>query len=132
MTCHPRTEQIAAMPEVSQGAAEFFRLVEELVQASEVVVDRPTGSAHPRIPEAIYPLDYGYLDGTVGGDGDGIDVFVGSTADTGVVAILVIVDPMKRDIEIKLLLDCSTEEVGAAHRCVHDVLGICGLLIQRQ
>ena len=130
-TCHPATAQIAAILEAGPGAAEFFRLIEELVRASEVVVDRPMGSAHPRIPEAIYPLDYGYLDGTASGDGDGIDVFIGSAANTGVVAILVIADPVKRDIEIKLLLDCSADEVIAAHRFVQNVLGIGGLLIPR-
>ncbi|MFP5371021.1 MAG: hypothetical protein ACLGI3_09775, partial [Actinomycetes bacterium] len=53
------------------GAAEFFSLLDTLVLSSEVVVDRPRGRAHPRIHEAIYPLDYGYLKGTRGGDGDG-------------------------------------------------------------
>lgn len=120
------------MPEIGPGAAEFFRLIEELVRTSNVVIDRPMGRAHPRIPEATYPLDYGYLDGTVGGDGEGIDVFVGSATDTGVVAILVSVDSVKRDTEVKLLVDCSVEEVIAAHRFVQDVLGIGGLLIHRR
>ncbi len=34
--------------------------------------DRSRGAAHPRIPEAIYLLDYSYLHDTVGGDGDGV------------------------------------------------------------
>ena|SRR5215213_5664422 len=120
------------MPEASPGATEFFRLVDELVRTSDVVIHRPLGSVHPRISEATYPLDYGYLDGTVSGDGDGIDVFMGSATGAGVVGILVIADPVKRDTEIKLLLDCSPDEVVAAHRFVHDVLEIGGLLIRRE
>ena len=132
MTRDRRPEGSSALPEIGPGAADFFGLVEELVRTSKVVIDRPMGGAHPRIPEATYPLDYGYLDGTVSGDGEGVDVFVGSATNAGVVAILVSVDPVKRDTEVKLLLDCSAEEVMAAHRFVQDVLGIGGLLIHRR
>ena len=42
-------------------------------------------------------------------DGGGIDVWRGS-ADVGVDAILVIVDMLKKDSEIKILLNCSQKE----------------------
>ncbi len=42
----------------------------------EVKVDRPLGSRHPKFGETVYPLNYGYIDGTIGGDGEGIDVYV--------------------------------------------------------
>ena len=32
-------------------------------------IDRPLGSSHPRHPEMIYPINYGYVDGVIGGDG---------------------------------------------------------------
>ena len=114
------------------GGPELFSILDSLVWTAEVVVDRPRGSPHPRIPGAIYPLDYGYLDGTCGGDGDGIDVFVGTAAGPGVSGILVTADPVKRDAEVKVLLCCSADEVTAAHRFVHDVLGIGGLLVRRE
>ncbi len=96
---------------------------------SHVVIDRPRGRAHPRIPEAIYPLDYGYLEGTRSGDGEGLDVFVGTATETGVAGILLIADPVERDAEIKVLLNCSPDEVTAAYLFVRDVLGIGGLLV---
>jgi inorganic pyrophosphatase len=88
----------------------FFKAIEELVKTSEVVIDRPKGTPHPRYPEDIYPLDYGYLKGTSSGDGDGIDIWVGSLGAQQVSAIVVTVDLVKRDSEIKILLGCSVEE----------------------
>lgn len=113
------------------GAAAFFQVLDELVRSSDLVVDRPKGRPHPRIPEAIYPLDYGYLRGTVSGDGEGIDVFIGSFTRQGVSGILVIADQEKRDAEIKVLIDCTADEVTAAQHFMQDVLGIGGLCIHR-
>lgn len=41
-----------------------------------VTVDRPLGSRHPRHPDLVYPVNYGFLPGTVSGDGMAIDVYV--------------------------------------------------------
>lgn len=51
---------------------EFWQALENLVAASQTIIDRPQGSAHPRYPDMIYPLDYGYLHDTHGGDGAGM------------------------------------------------------------
>ncbi len=89
----------------------FWSTIDALVAASEVVIDRPRGSAHPRYPATVYPLDYGYLRGTTAGDSGGIDVWVGSVATRDVTGVIVTVDLAKRDSEIKILLDCTTEEM---------------------
>ncbi len=39
-------------------------------------IDRPLGSSHPRHPQMIYPINYGYVDGVMGGDGAEQDVYV--------------------------------------------------------
>lgn len=39
-------------------------------------IDRPMGSAHPRHPEMIYPVNYGYVTGVIGGDGSEQDVYL--------------------------------------------------------
>ena len=41
-----------------------------------VTVDRPLGSTHPRYPDMVYPINYGYLDDVIGGDGEGQDVYI--------------------------------------------------------
>lgn len=38
---------------------DFWQALDELIRTSEIVIDRPRGSAHPRYPEMIYPVDYG-------------------------------------------------------------------------
>lgn len=113
-------------------ADDFFSTLDELARTSEVVIDRPRGSVHPRIPQVIYPLDYGYLDGTTSGDGDGIDVFVGTAAGTGVVGVLLTADGVKRDAEIKVLVDCTPAEAELARRFLAEVLGIGGHTVMRE
>jgi inorganic pyrophosphatase len=90
--------------------ADFWDYLDQLRMACEIVIDRPRGSRHPRYPEIIYPLDYGYLAGTTSQDGAGIDLWRGSLEPAGLEAILVTVDLVKQDSEIKLMLGCTTEE----------------------
>ena len=64
-------------------------------------------------------LDYGYLEGTTGGDGDGIDVWLGASGNRIVTGVVLTIDLWKKDAEQKLLLGCSYEEaarVAAFHR----------------
>lgn len=41
-----------------------------------VKIDRPIGSRHPKYPELIYPINYGYVEGVMGGDGMEQDAYV--------------------------------------------------------
>lgn len=41
----------------------------------EVIIDRPMGSKHPRC-EIIYPVNYGFVPGTIARDGKEIDAYV--------------------------------------------------------
>ena len=56
----------------------FWMRLEALIAAGELTLERPKGTAHPRYPRCVYPLDYGCLQGGVGGDGDALDVWRGS------------------------------------------------------
>ena len=40
------------------------------------IIDRPMGSRHPRHPDMIYPVNYGYVEGVMAGDGEEQDVYV--------------------------------------------------------
>ncbi|MFZ6031332.1 MAG: inorganic pyrophosphatase [Chloroflexota bacterium] len=90
--------------------AEFWQHLDALIAACPVVIDRPLGSAHPRYPTLVYPLDYGYLDGSTTVDGGGLDIWVGSCGERSLTALALTVDLFKRDAEIKLLLGCSEAE----------------------
>lgn len=41
-----------------------------------VEIDRPIGTAHPKHPEIIYKINYGFIPGVIGGDGEELDVYV--------------------------------------------------------
>jgi len=94
----------------------FWEYLDRLVTGTRIVIDRPKGSAHPRYPTVVYPVDYGYLEITSAIDGGGIDVWIGSTGADRPDAILCTVDLLKRDAEIKLLIGCSEDEKEAILR----------------
>jgi inorganic pyrophosphatase len=88
----------------------FWDFLDRLVAESQVVIDRPKGTYHPRYPDLVYPLDYGYLERTHAGDGAGIDVWLGSSGTRDLSAVALTVDLLKRDAEIKLLLGCGVDD----------------------
>lgn len=79
-----------------------------------------------------YPIDYGYLEATRGGDGEGVDVFVGTSAGAGIVAAAVTVDLQRRDAEVKLLVDCTPDETQTVLLFLTGVLGVGAHLILRE
>ncbi|MDD4729897.1 MAG: GrpB family protein [Dysgonamonadaceae bacterium] len=42
----------------------------------EIKIDRPIGSAHPKHLDLVYPINYGYIPGVLGGDGEELDVYL--------------------------------------------------------
>ena len=45
-------------------------------QKVHVTVDRPLGSHHPKYRELIYKVNYGYVPGVIGGDGEEQDAYI--------------------------------------------------------
>ncbi len=41
-----------------------------------VTVDRPLGTRHPKHPDICYPVNYGYIEGTVSPDGEEQDAYI--------------------------------------------------------
>ena len=109
---------------------EFWLAVDKLVAESEIVIDRPKGTSHPKYPDFIYHLDYGYLKNTTSGDGQGIDVWVGS-GEKKADAVMCIVDMTKRDSEIKILVGCTQEEKEIVYT-THNTPFMKGILINRE
>ncbi|MEM1125027.1 MAG: hypothetical protein AAGI71_00125 [Bacteroidota bacterium] len=109
------------------GAAPLHRVLRPLVQAHlhwaawearihthGFTIERPRTEPHPAYTHIIYPLDYGYVNGTPAPDGDDLDLFVG-TAPTGLVGAILTTDHHKGDREVKLLYCCTPAEVYCAH-----------------
>ena len=50
--------------------------LEYLNKIIEAKIDRPIGSSHPKYPDHIYLVNYGYIPNTVSGDGKELDCYV--------------------------------------------------------
>ena len=90
----------------------------ELLASQSLIIDRLKGTSHPRYEDMVYPFDYGYLSDTTAGDGDGIDIWLGSLTRMKededfrmLTGILCTFDTLKRDLEIKLLVGCNRTDI---------------------
>jgi len=101
-------------------SARFWQGLDTLVDTCEMTIDRPRGSTHPRYPATMYPLDYGYLAGTTAADGGGIDVWVGSLPARQPTGVILTIDLLKRDGEVKILLGCTPDEMALLLRFHND------------
>jgi inorganic pyrophosphatase len=108
----------------------FWQRLDGLIKTQKIIIDRPQNTRHPRYPDFIFPLDYGYLEGTVAQDGGGIDLWSGSAPERTLKGIMVILDIKKKDSEIKLLIGCTEEEIKVIE-AFHNGHYQSGILIRR-
>ncbi len=87
-----------------------------LGQRVTVTIDRPLGSRHPRYPDLVYPINYGFAPGTVSGDGMPVDAYLLGVdkpidqAEGIVIAVIARAD----DVEDKLVVTPAGEQHTAA------------------
>jgi inorganic pyrophosphatase len=102
------------------------------ISKNGITIERPRTTAHPDYPSVVYPLDYGSINGTLGTDGEPLDVFVGRGT-TGLVGVILTTDLRQQDREMKLLYDCMPTEVYTAHGFInYDRTLLEGVLVLRQ
>ena len=109
----------------------FWQGIDQLIAKCSLIIDRPKGSSHPRFPHMIYPLDYGYLDGTAAMDQEGVDVWVGTQQPAKADALLCVVDLPKGETEVKLLLGCTEAEKEKAFQFQNKPPHMMALLVRR-
>lgn len=114
-----------------ENTSDFWTALDELVHSSEIIIDRPKGTAHPKYPDFIYKANYGCLKNTSSMDGDGIDVWVGTANGKYVDAVMVVIDLLKRDSEIKILVSCTEEEKNIIYQTHNETPYMKGILIRR-
>jgi len=109
----------------------FWENLDQIVQSHHIVVDRPAGSRHPRYPEYIYPLDYGYLQNTKSTDGMELDIWVGTLTQNTVTGVMIIADMDKSDTEMKILYACSKEELELIYK-INNEYNMSAVLLIRE
>lgn len=109
----------------------FWKYMQRLVDESEIVIDRPKGSCHPKFSETIYITDYGYLKNTGSSDRMDIDVYVGSRKNREICAAAITVNFVKRDSEIKILIGCTDEEIEKIQNQLASFKTAAGLVIKK-
>jgi inorganic pyrophosphatase len=108
----------------------FWSRLDDLINTSEIVIDRPKGTAHPKFPNLIFPLDYGYLKGTTTVDGGGIDLWIGNAPHRKLTAIGCTVDTKKKDAEIKLLIGCYEDDITTIEK-FHNGVYMSAIIVRR-
>lgn len=91
-----------------ENNALFWQKIDTLYLSGDLEIHRPKGSTHPVYSNLVYPVDYGYItDVTVD---ERICVYKGTSQTNQIGAMVVCIDILKKDIEVKFLLSCTEEE----------------------
>lgn len=76
-------EEIEDLFHQNQLLANRWEYVRELMKTIQYIgkdvkakIDQPIGSYHPKYPETIYEVNYGFIPNTIGGDKEEIDCYV--------------------------------------------------------
>ena len=109
----------------------FWQKLDSLYLASNVVITKEIGSTHANYINLVYPVRYGYLADTLSQDQQGVSIYKGSLNSHQVEAVLVAVDILKKDIEVKLLVGCTEEETRKILRFVNQTEYQKTILVRR-
>ncbi|MDR0617372.1 MAG: hypothetical protein LBG23_01115 [Endomicrobium sp.] len=109
---------------------DFFETLEQWIEQNGISIDRSKGTSHPRFPNLIYPIDYGYINGTKSQDGSGIDLVKGDGETLKIVGIICTLDPIKKDSEVKVLFNCTEENIKTAMMMFNNHI-MKGILLRR-
>ena len=75
--CFTGERQFVPGTDKYQARMRFCKLREDVLEKIvRVSIDRPLGSTHPKYPDLVYPLNYGYIEGIPGGDGEPQDAYI--------------------------------------------------------
>ena len=88
----------------------------------KVTVDRPLGSVHPEHADLVYSVNYGYVDGIVGGDGDWQDAYILGVSEpvSDFMGVVIAVIVRENDVETKWVV--APEGVNFSQKQIADAV----------
>lgn len=104
----------------------FWQKIDSIVSSSSSIIHQPKGSHHTKYLNMVYPVDYGYFEDTAA-----IKFFRGSNGKHSVDAIMIVADILKRDLEVKLLWGCTSDEEEEILRFINQTDYQKGILVRR-
>ena len=72
----PEWHEVELLLQSSSEAAEKLDFSDVIGRTVSGKIDRPLKSKHPRHPDMIYPINYGYVEGLIAGDGAEQDIYL--------------------------------------------------------
>jgi inorganic pyrophosphatase len=105
--------------------------LEKIVNKNGIIIDRPKGTKHPKYNNMLYVVDYGYIKNTKSMDNSGINIFVGSDNNKKIDVIICIIDLLKKDSEIKILMGCTEEGKTKIYNFFNDSEYMKAIMVRR-
>ena len=94
-----------------ENNAYFWQKLDTLYLSSGYQITRKKGEGHPRFQNLIYPVDYGYINDTKSFGKDGVSIYAGSGNRYEISALVVAADILIKELDVKVLVGCTEEEV---------------------
>ena len=94
-----------------ENNAYFWQKLDTLYLYSGYQITRKKGEVHPRFQNLIYPVDYGYINDTKSFGKDGVSLYAGSGNRYEISALVVAADILIKELDVKVLVGCTEEEV---------------------
>jgi inorganic pyrophosphatase len=110
----------------------FWEYIDTMKRENEIIIDRPKGTRHPKYNDMVYDVDYGYIKNTKSMDDGGIDIFVGTENNKNIDALICIIDLLKKDSEIKILMGCTEDEKIKIYKFLNDSEFMKAIMVRRK
>ncbi len=126
-------EETDTNPTQKQAEAGNYKKGRVSVHGLPVAIENPKGSTRsnkdPNGPKwsVKMPADYGYIEGTVGADGDALDVYIGPDHDAGYIYVIDQIDPetgMFDEHKVMVGFDSPTKALRTYDKAFSDGLGV--------
>ncbi len=99
-----------------ENSAFFWQKLDTLYLSSGYQLVKRKGEVHDKFKNLVYPLDYGRVDDLSGSGSKGNAVYLGSLNRNKVSGLIIAVDILAKELDVKVLAGCTDEEIESVLR----------------